>query len=197
MPWHRIRQAGGPLFTVGGLGWSVTGWQSAPVGVTIMILGVLWTVTYVAWEPGMRALAAQVVDHQPPPDEEIAVSPSELRGAIASVMEELEHHRDLIQFALDDEVWWDRDRQMVAEAWRAHGSKFAQASQGGAHGKCRAAYRAVNELNWGHRRAWAEWTLTGPPPVTDTYDEVSVATQTLAMINEAFDELEAVAEDVQ
>jgi hypothetical protein len=126
-----------------GLAFTLTGWTSDGVGVALLIFAAMWF-AYLALWPRVKAQLAGAVA------EELAVataSPSdlrELRIAVASISEELEHSRPVLDEL--DHDFFDAYKLPVHQ-WNQHGAALASHGHMRAHRVTREAYRKIDEVN--------------------------------------------------
>lgn len=118
----------------------------------------------------------------------------ELQRIAALVGEELEAHGQLLANVTPADVWWERDRILIADRWNEHGAELARFGFHDAHQACREAYRELNDLNWLHRSAWAaqadELDQLGPIALpTMTKNERTIAERCINVIEGALDAL--------
>jgi hypothetical protein len=172
-----------------------------------MVIGFLWTASYVAWAPALQVLAGAVAKQLPAPNArepgalKTALAAAELkdvqqaaqgrtRVAVAQVAEELELAQDVLsgnKSELGDFfLQWD----IAVVRWDEHGAHLAAQPQlAGAHQAARAAYRGIDAVNRSVKRGYE--TSMGEPLALFDQGRVDLAR---AAIPPALDALNTTAE---
>jgi hypothetical protein len=155
---QRLTRYGGVGAFLLGLGFSVTGWTNAGVGVTLMVLGVLWEVGALAGPPlathakkaVVEGVAAELkVALAAPQAEQSADRKRWLKGVTKRMLGELAVARERLDEARGRGWYWDADvYSLVSDEWAAnHKAVSDEPELQGHYMEVRLAFEELNRIN--------------------------------------------------